>query len=316
MISTKLVDKKDMIFGRALHGLLLLIKDISAGLDSKIRVLINPNICGEVIGMLRQYTEVHYIDYDPHKTILLHQITNNLSLYQEHPTIILFNCVYGDSEIDITALEAVKKNNPNVKIILDACLLSSKNYLKFKNNGVFDALIYSFGYSKFVDLNYGGVLSLQDENLDISGRSDICIPKFNVLDKLKWENYPHHLKSSLDFNELCYHTLSDAQLEHLNRRLFEKVISVEKSRALTRKRLRVFLDRYDEFLLDPNRFDWRLNYVIRDEKIQNEFTSFLKKSGLHYSRHYQNEAVADLHRSNGLVNNIFNVLDDERQTKV
>lgn len=315
MISNKLVDKNDMIFGRALHGLLLFIKDISEGVGSNIRVLINPNICPEVIDILLKYTEVQYIDYDPHETIFMDQITNYLSRYQEHPTVILLNCVYGDSEIDIDALRAVKKKHSNVKIILDACLLSLKNYLKFKNNNVFDAILYSFGYSKFIDLNYGGILSLRDEDLDIFSRSEICAPNFKFLDNCIWENYPHHLKLSLDVSEIRYHLLSDTQLEILNEKLHDKVLSVVKKRALTRKHLRNFLGTYDEFLLDPDRFDWRLNYVIRDERVRNEFTLFLKEKGLHYSTHYQHKGVVGLRRSSELINCVFNVLDDERQIK-
>ena len=316
MILNKLVDKNDMLFGRALHGLLLFINDIHEGTGRKIRFLVNPNICPEVIDMLVKYTKVQYVDYDPHETIFEDQITNYLLIDREYPTVMLLNCVYGDSQIDTNALVAMKKKYPNLRIILDACLLSPRNYLKFKYNNAFDGIIYSFGYSKFLDLNYGGILSLRGRDKDIISRSEICAAKSNFLDNCIWENYSHQLKLSLDMSEIRYHSLSETELEILNQKLLDKMISVGKKRSFTRKRLRKLLDKYDEFLLDPDRFDWRLNYVIRDEKVRNEFTLFLKENRLLYSRHYQNESVVGLQRSEELISCVFNVLDDERQTRI
>ena len=193
MILNKLVDKNDMLFGRALHGLLLFINDIHEGAGRRIKFFVNPNICPEVIDMLLKYTEVQYVDYDPYKTIFLDQITNYLLIGREDLTVILLNCVYGDSQIDINTLVTMKKKHPNLKIILDACLLSPKNYLKFKHNNIFDAIIYSFGYSKFIDLNYGGILSLRDEDKGIISRSEICVANSRFLDNCIWENYSHQL---------------------------------------------------------------------------------------------------------------------------
>lgn len=311
-----MIDENDLIFGRALQGLLFLVTQLNLSFTVKPKVLVNPNICPEVLDLLEQNLTVDYIDYDPQKSVFIEQVRRIILQSSNCPIIIFYNCVYGDSQIDLAELRNIKKDFPHVTIVLDACLLSTQNYLKFKKLDFFDAVLYSFGYSKYLDLNYGGILSLNKglrPNIDYA---QLPVAKHGFFDQCMWESYPGELKSSLSFNEVVYYQLTVDQVEHFNQRLADKERKVKILRLLSRKRLQALLHEYNDFLLHPDRFDWRLNYIIKDNVMRRRFLDFLKENGIRFSRHYEHKPQPSTIRSNAVIESIINVLDDERQIEI
>lgn len=313
---SSVIDKNDMVFGRALHGLYFLIKQISCGAQRKLRVIVNPNICPEVLDLLERNVSVVYVDYDPQRDVFTDHVKNILLHSTDCPTIILYNCVYGDNQIDCDELQEIKKQFRNVTFVLDACLLASQHYTQYKYSNVFDAVLYSFGYSKYLDLNYGGVLSLSENIRSKVDFSQLPEANYDFFNRCMWETYPIESKSCLIFDQVIYHTFSNSQLDYLNRKLSKKEQKVIETRTSSRSQLKVLLRDYCDYLLPTDRFDWRLNYIIKDDIARKEFLTVLRSNGILYSQHYQHAPLPTTMKSNTVIETIINVLDDDRQVTI
>ena len=87
-------------------------------------------------------------------------------------------------------------------------------------------------------------------------------------------------------------------------------------RRRIRDRIRDLMYEYEPFLLEPDRFDWRLNYVINDELAKANVELKLANQGLLFSRHYQPEQLYKTPKTNAIVNDVYNILDDYRQIDI
>jgi hypothetical protein len=308
---------KDILVERASHGLYMFLMLIMDKNNKKCKTYINPNICIDVINILEYInTDIQFLDCDISLNIELNTLETFSALDDEFCNVLFYNCTYGYNDIPIQRLKNLKSKFPKLVIVLDLCLLNYDNYLKFVNLDFIDLIIYSFGYSKHIDLNTGGIvrynLSNNEELLEFGTAIDFDKWKPNIYEN-SYSNHSANIKSTYAPR---YILANRDEISSLNRTINLRDTKASIKKTHNRKHILNYLDGYKHFMLPPEKYDWRLHFCIPDEILYNNLINDLNNVGLYYSNHYDNKYIKNLPKTDKVVRSIVNVLDDARQNEI
>jgi len=188
---------------------------------------------------------------------------------------------YGEDLPRSSFFSKIKKINPSIKIVDDACL-SFPDFDKQILKEV-DLELYSTGYSKPVDIGYGGFGKLQSNyHLEIKGHLEFDESALIDMNKY-WFNISKSYKSQLKFQEFNSNWLQSQSIDYL------KYIEEVNKSLLEAKSHKAKLNKiYDELLssnIKEKRLssNWRYNIRLANPRYVLEK---INEEGLFASQHY------------------------------
>ena len=306
-------EKKHVFTERACHGLNLYISYLRLTINKKIKVFINPNICSDVIETLNIHSlHLEWIDSDLnfHTDYLKLEtaLTNTYSI-----NIFFYNCPYGYNKVDVQSLVNLKKKFPLLIIIGDFCLLNYDNYLKYRNLECLDFVIYSFGYSKFIDLHTGGIVSFNsDEPIDF--RQFGSELKYTEWKKsVRMDSYPNNESFSPDLFDPKFIPAEEFEYSDFNKIISKKKSNRIKSQMKIRSALIQILPDFEKYMLPITSFDWRIHFQFSQTDILTAFIDKIENEGLYYSKHYRNKFLKNTPFTEAIVYRTVNLLENKKQ---
>lgn len=160
--------------------------------------LLPANICPIVpVTFLKARVPFEFVDIDPitlciNEDTAVRQIRTNPKKYCG----VLFNHTYGVDYSPAEFFSELKKSDPQLKIIDDRCLCIPAIRNPSEDLNLTDLVLFSTGYSKFVDIGFGGIGILRTNNYPSEEISD----KFEPIDLKNLElQYKHSIDTKTLF---------------------------------------------------------------------------------------------------------------------
>lgn len=269
---------KRIISNRALNILSGFLKNFDPG---SYKILIPSNICHDVVFLLK-FMGIKIIFIDIEKNTLglntqqaLEKITSLDKL------ILLWNHTYGNEDIPFDFFQKAKSINPELVIIDDRCLCNPLNFHSNSDDILIDLILFSTGYGKQIELNYGAIGIVNSKYNIGSHYHDFDEEKHYKLKELLQNSNTGELSA---FTANAWTRVNIAPLEEKN--YMEEVHREANLWAGHKMRLfELFSGEINSDLLLAERFNkWRFNILV-DNK--DEILGQIKKEGLFASGHYQ-----------------------------
>ena len=291
--------EENIITSRASTALYCLLKVINV----KNKFIIFPNIiCSSVVfAAIKAGVNIKFCDVNPYDGNLNIESLNLLIKKNANKIFsIVVPHMYGlPAKIDLIK-NICKKNNI---YLIEDCAQSLGSYLNKKPTGSFgDCSIFSFGYSKNIDVGSGGCISTDDKTLQkelsniYSQLTPFNIAEHNKLKILYRKKYINHINKKnnigfikkLDINLFSKlfvhysepHWIYKAENEFNN---FKKIKETKINNYNFYKD--IFEKKIKYIKINKNIFPWRFNMLINPKK-RNYFICELWNIGLHANKMY------------------------------
>ncbi len=244
-------------------------------------VLLPANICPIVPAVfLKAGTEIHFFDIEKkHFQMDKQKLTNLIKRNKKKYSGILWMNGYGSEENNENYFKSLKNINKNLLIIDDRCLQKPKT--KFKSSTA-DLILFSTGYSKYVDLGSGGYGFIQ-KNFNYK-RSNLNYIKNDYNQLIRKFNQSINKKITLEYN--IHNWLGEESKiikneNNYNNRIKNKILQSNKHKQAIN-------EIYNKILFNkcklPNKFNnWRYNIIVNKKDL---LLKEIFKNGLFASSHY------------------------------
>ncbi|HSI82174.1 MAG TPA: DegT/DnrJ/EryC1/StrS family aminotransferase [Candidatus Methylacidiphilales bacterium] len=256
-----------------------LLFDIVAGVKGKW--IIPENVCYAVYGaVVKAGAEVLLCDVDA-KTLAL-DVELTLQLVASHEDIagVVYVRTYGDTSQDCTAFFArLRSASPDIIIVDDHCLAPPQFEI---SKPIADVYLFSTGYSKVVDLGYGGYaysqMALQHRNSPYTQEASVKFDQF--IDRIIDNSQP---VSDAEFQaEASSEWLKSGVID--SQPYFDAIHNALDKAIETRKRINRIYDQLEIFFRAGAHFNqWR--YIIKVEN-REEIVTRLRSEKLYCGQHF------------------------------
>ena len=272
-------------------------------------VMLHPICCEELKFMLLEYKcKLVYVDIDP-ITLCASRVSIEKVSSQIRIDIFLNVRSFGYSGVLEPLFEQVRHLCPGILIIDDRCLCkpvvpSSQQGMQ----GSADIELYSTGYSKYVDLGFGGYL-IASETFKLDVRTNYLEKeheKFKPSDNFPLKIHPLAWVDDRDIEQEDYFDLINNKL---------KIIEVQKN-----LKNKIYLDRLSNnstLRILPQHLDWRFQLISDSRELLKEK---IFSAGYFCSSHYIPDPLGaavsdDMVEAKKLSSGILNLFNDFRVTE-
>lgn len=288
-----------------------ILYNILMSLGNDKTFLVPSNVCPIVVAVLLKVKRKFELIDISNNTLCIdeNRVTAMLKKDSSKYAGILFVRSYGINDSFEDFFGSIKNINDDILIIDDRCL----SLPSFKDEPInADVNLYSTGYSKFVDLGWGGYANLKDV-VNYTPHS----LKFNPEDlSLLNTSFRNAIDKTEAFNfELIHTDWLDASIPPISFDEYEKLVLKSYSGSAT---LKMFFNlRYSsglsEYIQMGDKFqNWRFNIKVPEKKILLEK---IFKEGLFASSHYAPSSMIfynnESKNADSLYTNIINLFSDK-----
>ena len=197
---------------------------------------------------------------------------------------ILFINTYGKIKNNDKLFKHIKKTRPDVKIIEDKCLnipnLDYNNTPKYA-----DIELYSTGYSKYVDIGYGGYALCKN---DIQYKKRYCKYNNKHLEKIE-KRYKNSISQNKIFNYTYDYWLDNSDLKIERDEYMGRVNEYKNKVSIQKKNINnIYRNNLpEEIIMEPINsgiHSWRFNILVSNKK---DLLKEIFDNGLFASGHYK-----------------------------
>ncbi len=266
-----------IISNRALNILFEFIK--KHGSDSS-KIILPSNICHDVIFLLSYLgIEIQYLDIDKN-TLELDKKAAIREVDHTKDTILLWNHTYGNEEVPYNFFAELKLKAPQLIIVDDRCLCNPKKYRAEPNDKIIDLIIYSTGYGKQVELDYGAFGLLNTQYKASYEYHDFAKGKYLRLKSLLLNS---KFEKLLPLLQDVWMKIDIDPVNEIN--YMEELDKEEQSwRSHKEQLMEIYYNEIDNnYFLQEKFNNWRLNILVQNK---NEFLRIIQREGLFASSHY------------------------------
>jgi len=265
-----------------LFNILLSLKDRKLITKGK-HFLIPSNVCPIVPAVfLKAKVNFDFIDismtsFCMDEGLLLERIKNDISING-----VLFVKTFG-IEFDATNIYRKIKNINDDIFIIDDCCLCPPNFEYAINNSIADAAIFSTGYSKYVDIGWGGFGFIKDKyeyiNKQILFNKDHLIMLTKNMNESVLNNSHFHYK---DNNWLGGEAFLYDNFDQYNEQVNNQLYKVKKHKKLINNIYSQNLN--NNIQMNREFWNWRFSIFVEGKK---RLLEKIFESGLFASSHYK-----------------------------
>lgn len=284
---------------------------VSNELDKGL-ILLPSNICPIVPATLMKsnsnfvFFDINSTSFLPDENTLIEIISNKKNI-----SAILYNHTFGIQDNPEQIFEQIKSINNNIFIIDDSCL--SKPFIKPKQTYA-DVTLLSTGYSKYVDLSYGGFAFIKDT---VKYECNILPFEEKYHDELV-DNFNEALTTNSKFiyknTNWLNSTASKINKEDYFNKIDSKLLIVEEHKT---KLNNIYINSIDKkFHLGEKYNTWRFNILVSNKQY---VLNKIFENKLFASSHYQSLVgifgSGEGENSEKLHSKIINLFNDFRFTE-
>jgi dTDP-4-amino-4,6-dideoxygalactose transaminase len=259
----------------------IIIYNLLKSIDFKGKFLLPANVCPILPAtFLKAQTKFSFVDINEDDLCMGEEVLNHLERDEAIKGVIYVRTFGSDKEPD-GLFRRIKEISPEVVLIDDKCL-SVPQFSMSSENTIADVVLFSTGYSKYVDLGYGGYAFIKK---DIEYKREVltfCEDDHNNL--LKQFKYSLELKKKFSYHGTDW--LGDCNLEKNKDDYFNDIIrNIRRVQEHKQKINRIYKRKIpNRFQLKPELNNWRFNILI-DNK--HEVLKKIFDHNLFASSHYQ-----------------------------
>jgi dTDP-4-amino-4,6-dideoxygalactose transaminase len=219
---------------------------------------------------------------------------------------ILYAHTYGEPSTPHWAFQSFKHTDPDLLIVDDRCLCAPE----FEIVSSADLVLFSTGYAKVVELNFGGYAFLKDELEYKTTRLSFNAKHYDELERQYKEAVLHHVRFSYHDNDWLDTDTSVPAWYDYRRQIEKKKEASLGQRAMLNEIYQSCLPK--EIQLPENYQNWRFNIRLRN---RDHVLDAIFKAGLFASSHYASLAgiMADGETpyANALAKEVINLFNDD-----
>lgn len=286
--------------GRAAVGIYLALLDIKNRFKSG-KVIVPANICyAAIFPILSAGFKVTFCDVDKNSGNIT---LENISIVCNKETVVaIIPHMYGNPVKDLLQIANYLKQK-KIILIEDCASLMTNEGEKFIPGTVGDYVIYSTGYSKTIDIGFGGILFSSRYTLKDVERKEHLLPDFNdsyekdfnlfsrIYRLIRNENRQSQLVE--DFYKSVRRSFGRKFMYSINEtkkdRIFECIDNLDGVIANRRKQYQIYKNYFlntkcEIYLYEKLAVPWRFNLLIHDQR--EEFIQYCLNNSLPVSDWY------------------------------
>ena len=243
-------------------------------------VFLPTNICHDVFFLLKHAgVKIIFLDIDKNELEINKEIAiENIGFNAK--VILLWNHSYGNSHVPYDFFTEAKNKNPELIIIDDRCLCNPVDFQPNANDSLIDLILYSTGYGKQVELNYGALGIVNDKYILPQDFYDF---KKNIHKELKAALFSTDINNLSIKLEKVWIKLDNEMFhfdQYYNEVRNENIKWIDHKNKLSE----IYYGELNEAFFINKRFnDWRFNILVKNKR---DLMKRIFREDLFISNHY------------------------------